>query len=189
MAASASRSSAAVLVERERRARAPGARTCGRNRASLMPAYTATQRACRPSSRSSETSIGSRASASIAQAFSSYGLIVGCVFGERQLHADEAVHVAVGHVVHHLAHGPSAGAIGRVELASSRPATAARSSAAARRCRSMCGLPRCAGVKATIVASNLPDRDTRRVVEFSCCLTVVPARLGAADVHDSTNHR
>ena len=47
------------------------------------------------------------------------------VFGQRQLHPDEAVHVAVGDVVHDLPDGPAARAVRRVELCTrSDPATA-----------------------------------------------------------------
>ena len=48
------------------------------------------------------------------------GLVVrldgGPILGERELEADEGVGVAVGEVMHHLADGPAAVAIGRVEL-------------------------------------------------------------------------
>ena len=54
------------------------------------------------------------------------------VFGQRQLEADVGVHVAVGHVVHDLTHGPSAGPIRRIELrvgqAGDRRAQSARAS-------------------------------------------------------------
>ena len=44
------------------------------------------------------------------------GLDGGPVLSERELEADVGVGVAVGDVMHHLAHGPAAVAIGRVEL-------------------------------------------------------------------------
>ena len=48
------------------------------------------------------------------------GLVVGLdggpILGERQLEADIGVGVAVGQVMHHLARGPAAFAVGRIEL-------------------------------------------------------------------------
>ena len=48
------------------------------------------------------------------------GLVVGLdggpILGERELEADKGIGVAVGEVMHHLANGPAAVAIGRVEL-------------------------------------------------------------------------
>ena len=44
------------------------------------------------------------------------GLDGGPILGERELEADVGIGVAVGEVMHDLAHGPAAVAIGRVEL-------------------------------------------------------------------------
>jgi hypothetical protein len=74
-----------VLVERED---APMLRVQNVRPCRVRYPYTSTQRRCRPSSRFSERSIGSRASASSAQAFSSR-LDRRVVFRERELHADE----------------------------------------------------------------------------------------------------
>ena len=40
----------------------------------------------------------------------------GLVFRQRQLKPDERVHVAVGHMMHHLARGPAARAVRRIQL-------------------------------------------------------------------------
>ena len=119
------------LVERHA-ARAPGARRpCANSvrrqrRAGTRPSGGAATRAARATSRPGPLF----ASGSSAHCASSYALIAGVVLGDRELHPDVRVHVAVGHVVHDLAHGPAVGTIRRVELALRPPVRRARGSCA-----------------------------------------------------------
>ena len=76
--------------------------------------------------RPSDTSIGSFMSASRAQAFSSYGLIVGVSSVSASLIRIARVHVAVGDVMDDLPIVQPSGRYGVSSCVSSRPATASR---------------------------------------------------------------
>ena len=76
-----------------------------------------TQRSCSESSKASETSSGvDWTSGSIGPAVFHVRLDGRRIFGQGQLEADVGVHVALGHVMGDLPHGPSAIAIGSFDL-------------------------------------------------------------------------
>ena len=83
----------------------------------LITSSSVTQRWCSASSRTSDVSIGVRAtSPSFDPRIFLVRLDRRVVFGERQLEAREGVHVALGHVVHHLPDRPAALAVRRFNL-------------------------------------------------------------------------
>ena len=97
--------------------------------------------------KTSEPSMGMRAVGQSRPGGFVVGLDGGPVLGERELEADVGVGVAVGEVMHDLAHGPAAVAIGRVELgvveAADRGAQGARAAGAGFQCARRGAADRC----------------------------------------------